>query len=396
MPKKNSMRWPVFAALPFLLLSACEKADDGQDQAAVKPAETVAEATTIPGPFGLPPVPVPADNPMSPEKVALGELLFNDTRFSTTGAVSCSTCHDPAKAFTDSPLRVSEGINKLQGTRNAPTVVNAAYMKRQFWDGREPDLEGQSKGPFINPVEMGQPNHEPILAVIRDDAGYVPQFKNVFGVGPDEITIDHVAKAIAAFERTVVAGNSPFDRWYFGGEEDAVSEEAKRGFQVYVGQGRCVDCHTISQTYALFTDGKFHNLNVNFGRIASAVDELAAAFEEERASGTLNIDKMVLTDVDISELGRFAVTGVLSDVGAFKTPTLRNVNETPPYMHDGSQRSLLDVVEFYNRGGRTSDDDPVNPFQSGGIRPLNLTERQKVDLVHFMQSLTSPDFEKKK
>jgi len=393
--KKNLLiRWPVFAALPFVLLAGCgQPEENARDEGAMQPTETMAAGTTIPGPLGLPPIPVPADNPMSEAKIALGEALFNDTRLSTTGEVSCATCHDPAKAFTDSPLRVSEGIEGLTGTRNAPTVVNAAYMKTQFWDGREPDLEGQSKGPLINPVEMGQPDHAAVLEIIRADNGYAAQFRDVFGVEPKDITIDHYAKAVAAFERTVVFANSPFDRWHFGGEEDAISEDAKRGFAVYVGQGRCVSCHTISQTYATFSDSKFHNLNVNFGRIASAVTDLTTAFEEERASGTLNLDEKVLTDVDISELGRFAVTSVMSDVGAFKTPTLRNIAVTAPYMHDGSQKDLLTVVEFYNRGGRISEDDPVNPFQSGGIRPLNLSERQKVDLVKFLQTLTSPEFE---
>lgn len=394
---KNKMlkQWPVLGALPFVLLAACDQQpqETAMEEQSSAPAPAIAEGTTMPAPLGLPPIPIPGDNPMSDAKVALGEQLFNDARLSTTGEVSCATCHDASKAFTDSPLRVSEGIEGKTGTRNAPTVINAAYMKRQFWDGREPDLEGQSKGPLINPVEMGQPDHDAVLTIIRADQGYQDQFRDVFGVEPADITIDHYAKAVAAFERTVVSGNSPFDRWLFGGEEDAISESAKRGFTVYTGQGRCVDCHTISQTYATFTDGKFHNLNVNFGKIAGAVSELTTAFEEERASGNLNLDEKVLTDVDISELGRFAVTGVLADVGAFKTPTLRNVNETAPYMHDGSQKTLKEVVDFYNLGGRTSENDPVNPFQSGGIRPLNLSEQQKVDLVNFLQTLTSPEFE---
>lgn len=389
MTNKTLLRWPVFGALPFLLLASC----DQPEETLTETAEVTAEAgTTIPGPFGLPPTPIPADNPMSAEKVALGEKLFMDTRFSTTGEVSCSTCHDPAKAFTDGPLSVSEGINGLTGTRNAPTVVNAAYMKSQFWDGREPDLEGQSKGPFINPVEMGLANHDPILEVIRGDEAYIEAFRGVFGVEPENVTIDHVAKAIAAFERTVVSGNSPFDRWYFGGEEDAISEAAQRGFEVYIGQGRCVSCHTISQNYALFSDSRFHNLNVNFSKIAEATDDLTAAYEERRAAGE-DIDVMVLTDVDISELGRFAVTGVMSDIGAFKTPTLRNIAVTAPYMHDGSQKTLEDVANFYNLGGRTGEDDPVNPFQSGGIRALNLSDQQRADLVEFLKTLTSPEHE---
>lgn len=389
MEMKTLIKWPVLGALSFGLLAGC----DQPEEMTTETLEVGAEAgTTVPGPFGLPPTPIPADNPMSAEKVALGEKLFMDTRFSATGEVSCSTCHDPAKAFTDGPLSVSVGINGLTGTRNAPTVVNAAYMKSQFWDGREPDLEGQSKGPFINPVEMGLPNHAPILDVIQGDEAYIEAFRGIFGVEPENVTIDHVAKAIAAFERTIVSGNSPFDRWHFGGEQGAISDAARRGFEVYVGQGHCVSCHTISQNYALFSDSKFHNLNVSFSKIAAATDDLTAAFEQRRAAGE-DIDVMVLTDVDISELGRFAVTGVMSDVGAFKTPTLRNIAVTAPYMHDGSQRTLEDVATFYNLGGRTGEDDPINPFQSGGIRALNLSDQQQADLVEFLKTLTSPEHE---
>ncbi len=352
---------------------------------------------TIPGlaqsapPLGLPPVPVPGDNPVTPEKVALGERLFLDRRFSATGEVSCSTCHEPAKVFTDSPRRVSVGIRGLTGTRNAPTVVNAAYMGSQFWDGREPDLEGQSKQPFLNPVEMGLPDHAPILAVIRSDPDYRDGFRAAFGIAAEDVTIEHVAQAIASFERTVIAGDSPFDRWYFGGEEDAMSEAAKRGFAVFLNAGRCVSCHRISQTFALFTDSRFHNLNVSFDRISDAVTTLTKAMTARRAEGA-DVDKLVLGNLDLSELGRYAVTGRMTDVGAFKTPTLRNVARTAPYMHDGSLATLEDVVDFYNNGGRVKEGDPINPFQSGGIRPLGLDDAQKADLVAFLEALTSPQY----
>jgi len=161
----------------------------------------VAHAAT---PLGLPPVPVPQDNPITTAKVKLGDKLFHDKRFSSDGSVSCSTCHDQKKAFTDSPLKVSEGIGKLTGTRNAPTVVNAAYMHSQFWDGREPDLEGQSAGPFVNPVEMGLPNHEPILKIVRSDAQYQTLFKQAFGKSGKKITMKEVKYAIASIVRMPV------------------------------------------------------------------------------------------------------------------------------------------------------------------------------------------------
>lgn len=340
-------------------------------------------------PLGLPPVPVPADNPQTPAKIELGDRLFHDARFSADGKVSCATCHDAAKAFTDN-LRVSKGFNDLTGTRNAPTVINSAYMKTLFWDGREPDLEGQSKQPFINPVEGGLKDHQPILAVIREDADYVKAFKEVFDVAPEAVTMEHVAKAIASFERTVVSGDSPFDKYYYGGDRTAMNTSAIRGLQVFLGQGRCVSCHTIEQTQALFTDNRFHNIGVGFKRVHGKETDIALKFAEAKAAGA-DVDKTVLSDPDASELGRFAVSENLTDVGAFKTSTLRNIDLTAPYMHDGSLKTLEDVVNFYNNGGRENENDPLSGFQSGGIRPLNLSDQQKQDLVEFLKALTSPE-----
>ncbi len=342
-------------------------------------------------PLGLPEVPVPADNPQSAAKIALGEKLFNDKRFSATGQVACATCHERAKGLTDSPLKTSEGINKLTGTRNAPTVANAAYFKQMFWDGRAADLEDQSQHPFLNPVEMALPSHEPILAIVRTDAEYVTMFRQTFGKEPAAVTMPDVQKAIAAFERTLVFGNSPFDRWYFGGDKTAMSESAVRGFTVFLEDGRCVSCHTIDQNYALFTDNRFHNIGVGINNIQADVPKLAPAFLAAKAKG-VDVDKAVLSDKKTSELGRFAITDTLDDLGAFKTSTLRNVAVTAPYMHDGSLATLRDVVDHYNNGGVTPKDAKVNDFLSGGIRPLNLTEEQITDLVAFLESLTSPEF----
>jgi len=344
-------------------------------------------------PLGLPPVPVPADNPQTPEKVKLGEKLFHDVRFSATGLVSCATCHAAKKAFTDTPLSVSEGINKLTGTRNAPTVINAAYFKKVFWDGRSPDLEDQSLHPFLNPVEMGLKDHEPILQIVRSDPQYAAAFQAVFGASGEQITMREVSRAIAAFERTIVSGDSPFDRWYFAGDKKAMSPAAVRGFELFVGQGRCVSCHVIEQTQALFTDSRFHNIGVGINAIQEDVPRLAGEFLRAKAAG-VDVDVAVLTDKKTSELGRFAVTGAFDDLGAFKTPTLRNIAVTPPYMHDGSMKTLKETVVHYNNGGVTKKGDRVNDFLSGGIRPLGLTEAQVADLVAFMEALTSPEFAK--
>jgi cytochrome c peroxidase len=349
------------------------------------------QAKEATAPLGLPPVPIPEDNPQTQEKIELGETLFLDDRFSSTGDVSCATCHAPEKAFTDSPLAVSEGIEKLTGTRNAPTVVNSVYFRTQFWDGRSPSLEDQALHPFINPVEMGLEDHQPILDIVRSDPDYVEAFERVFGKTGDEITMTEVTQAIAAFERTQVAGDSPFDRWYFGGEETALNAAQRRGFEIFINEGRCVSCHVIEQTQALFTDNRFHNIGVGINAIQEEVPELAGEFLE--ADATLSeVDVKVLTDARTSELGRFAVARTFDGLGAFKTPTLRNVAVTAPYMHDGSVKTLRDAVVHYNNGGVTNEGDPVNDFLSSGIRPLGLTDEQIDDLVAFMEALTSPQF----
>ncbi len=354
-------------------------------------AATLVACAAFGAPLGLPPVPVPPDNPITPEKVQLGDRLFHDTRFSQTGEVSCATCHDREKGFTDN-LPVSDGIRKLKGTRSAPTVINAAYLRTQFWDGREPTLESQSAQPFLNPVEMGLENHEPILKIVRSDPEYLALFEKAFGKRGDKITMVDVEQAIATFERTVIGGNSPFDRYYFGGDKTAMSPAAIRGLEVFVGQGRCVSCHIIEQTQALFTDNRFHMIGVAAHQMPKDLDELLAAVEDVKKRGT---DIAVLSNVKTSSLGRYAVTRDLTDIGAFKTATLRNIALTAPYLHDGSAETLEEVVQFYNNGGRLKETDPLPELLSGGIRPLNLDPEQEADLVEFLKALTSPEFVRK-
>jgi cytochrome c peroxidase len=348
------------------------------------------DSATQQPPLGLPPVPYPDGKPPSADKIALGEKLFKDTRFSKTGMVSCATCHDFDKTLTDSPLRVSKGIDDLTGTRNAPTVVNSVYFDTMFWDGRSPSLEDQALHPFVNPVEMGLDDHQPILDIVRSDEKYVDAFQKVFGKKGDAITMDEVTSAIAAFERMQVAGDSPFDRYYFKGEE-SLTDQQKLGFDVFVNKGRCVSCHVVEQTQALFTDNRFHNIGVGINDIQKDVPELAGAFLEAEAT-LAEVDVRVLTDARTSELGRFAVSRDFDDLGGFKTPTLRNVAATAPYMHDGSLVTLKEVVEHYNNGGVTDPNDHVNDFLSGGIRPLELSDEEIDALVAFMEALTSPQF----
>ncbi len=363
-----------------------------QAEELTKPATPVAETNGGGSDklLGLPPIPIPADNPQTPAKIALGDKLFHDKRLSIDGTVSCANCHDDKKAFTDN-LSVSVGHHGLTGTRSAPTVINAAFYHSQFWDGREPSLEAQSKGPFVNPVEGGLPNHQALLDIIRADAEYQKAFKEVFNVADQKVTIDHVAKVIASFERTLVAGNSPFDRFYFKGDKTALNEQQQRGFKLFLEQGRCVSCHIIEQNQALFSDSRFHNIGVGINAVQQDITPLVQAFLDAKRKGG-DVDKIVLTDKKSSELGRFAVSDALADIGAFKTPTLRNIALTAPYMHDGSLKTLKEVVIHYNNGGVTPAGAKPNDFLSGGIRPLNLTDAQIDDLVAFLQSLTSAQY----
>ena len=227
--------------------------------------------------------------------------------------------------------------------------------------------------------------------MVRDDRAYQKLFRKAFDVKAKQITMTEVTQALAAFERTIISGNSPFDRYYFAGDKTAMSESAIRGFEVFLGDGRCVSCHTISQDHALFTDHRFHNINVGFPAISAEIETMAKAFARAKDAGT-NVDVAVLSNRDASELGRFAVDERWAEIGAFKTPTLRNIELTAPYMHDGSLATLEEVVDHYNNGGKLQAGDPApSGFLSGGIRPLELSDQQKADLVAFMEALTSPE-----
>lgn len=340
-------------------------------------------------PLGLPPVPVPDDNPITPAKARLGKKLFNDRRFSRDGTVACATCHIPRKAFTDGQ-KVATGVDGQKGTRNTPTILNAVYYEEFFLDGRRDRLEGQALDPLVNPVEHGLEDHDRVLEVIRGDTDYKRRFRAVFGVDPEGISMKHVTKAIATFERTKVAGKSAFDRWWSNRGYADYPTSAERGFTIFFSKAGCTNCHTMGMGQAVFTDNRYHNLGVGFDRIREDLPELARRYREMKngEGGTADKGETILTKRKISELGRFTVTLEKEDIGAFKTPTLRNVSATGPYMHDGSMKTLMEVVEFYNKGGNE------NPYLDRDMKPLNLTEQQKKDLVAFLKTLTSPKYRK--
>ncbi len=324
-------------------------------------------------PNGFPPVAsvIPAANPMTKGRVELGKQLYFDQRISLDATVSCASCHDPARGWTDN-LKTSVGIGGQKGGRNAPTVLNTLYGRTMFWDGRAPSLEGQAQGPIQNKIEMGDQSYKQIVERLRTIPGYKEQFLKVFGT---DVTLDGMAKAIAAFERTAITGDSPYDQYANGDPDDPetfkkLTEGQKRGMALFglalkpedpfkveaatLKKANCTACHAGFN----FTDEQFHNLGVGY-------DEAQGKF---------------------ADLGRFEITPIGSkskaELGSFKTPTVRDIARTGPYMHDGSEQTLEAIVDYYNKGGNK------NPALDGEMKPLNLTDAEKADLVAFMKALT--------
>jgi cytochrome c peroxidase len=287
-------------------------------------------------------MPVPEANPLTSEKIALGRRLFFDVRLSADRTLSCASCHDPAKAFTDG-RRVAVGVGGGQGRRNAPSSLNRGYGAVFFWDGRAASLEDQVLGPIEQVAELGS-TIEIVVERLRRDPAYVASFRSVFR---REINRDDLARALATYVRSLLAGDSPVDR-YFAGNRTALSSAAQEGLKIFRGKGNCTACH-LGPT---FSDEQFHNTGVAW------------------ISGRL------------TDEGRAAVTGKPEDRGAFKTPTLRHIAETAPYMHDGSLPRLKDVIAFYDTGGHP------NPHLDPELRPLRLSAAEKASLITFLRSLS--------
>jgi len=319
-----------------LAVSSCH-ASDAKTEGTARPSKV---------PLGLKEIPEVRDNPLTPEKIELGKQLYFDTRLSSDNIVSCASCHDPKKGWSNGEATAA-GVSGQRGGRSAPTILNSAYHYFQFWDGRAASLEEQALGPIANPIEMNLPIADAVekIGAIK---GYQEQFENVFG---EPVNAANLAKAIAAFERTVLAGNSPYDR-YKAGDGQALSELAEKGRRLFFGKANCSGCHTGPN----FTDNGFHNVGIGM----------------EHAQ---------------PDHGRELLSKLAGDRGAFKTPTLRDIARTAPYMHDGSLATLEDVVEYYSKGGTP------NEHLDEEIFPLNLSDEQKMALVAFMkEGLTSGDY----
>ena len=326
---------------------------DETDTAPTVPKDTLPEKLDLeskPGGFAKLP-PSPEGNPTSPEKVALGRKLFFDPILSKDNSVACASCHRPESGFADSN-RVAIGIDGKSGTRNVPTILNRGYGTHFSWDGRAASLEDQVLTPLTNPNELGNETVDEVIEELRQNEQYVSAFRKVFGTGSEQpkadvVTAENLAKAVAAFERAIMYGDSKVDR-FRASEYTALSREARQGMWIFESRGGCWKCHGGEN----FADDLFHNTGVGFG-------------DAKR------------------DTGRFEKTSNIEDKFKFKTPTLRGVEFTAPYFHDGSKATLKEVVEFYNDGGAKND-----PQLDEDMKPLNLTEEEVGFLVEFLKALS--------
>ncbi len=304
-------------------------------------------------PIGLPELKVPKSDPLTAAKIGLGAKLFFDDRLSRDNSMSCASCHVPEQGFTSNDTPTATGVGGRALRRNAPSLFNVGYMKRLFHDGREGDLSAQVWGPLLSPLEMANASPSEIIARINSLRDYRGLFQTAYGRPADA---RNLGQALAAYQRSLLSANAPFDRWRLFGEADAMPLSARRGFSLFTGKGGCARCHTVEDGYALFTDHQYYNTGIG---------------AQSAAGGGA-----------MGDLGRMAVSRDLADIYRFKTPGLRNVALTAPYMHDGSIATLKDAVRFYNRGGA------ANPGLHASIKPLGLNDREIDDLVAFLQALT--------
>lgn len=327
-------------------LGGCEKqsAPAGGGGAEGTGETGAAAAMTVKVPLGLPQLAIPADNPMTEAKVELGKMLYFDKRLSQDATVSCATCHDPKMAWAEKRA-TSEGIKKLVGDRNSPTVINAAYMPVMFWDGRAASLEEQALGPIENPIEMGH-SMESLVPNLAKIPEYEKRFQEVFGTG---VTKEGIAKAIAAFERTILSGNSPYDK-YVAGDKSAMSEEQVRGMDLFTGKAGCGDCHSAP----IFSNGNYYNAGIGSSK-------------------------------DNPDPGRKKVSNRDSDMGKFRVPHLRDAAETGPYFHDGSVEKLEDAVRIMATG---CIDNPNLSASLKGIKEAKLTDQEIADITAFVKALS--------
>ncbi|NOQ13703.1 MAG: photosynthetic protein synthase I [Methyloprofundus sp.] len=336
-------------------------------------------------PLGLPAVPIPVDNPVTDSKIALGRKLFYDRRLSLNNTFSCAMCHIPEQGFSSNEMATAVGIEGRSVRRNSPTIYNVAYAALLFHDGRESTLEQQVWGPLLAHNEMGNPSIGYVINKINALDDYQGLFAQSFAKGPDMLTI---AQAIASYERSLNSADSPFDRWLFGRQANSVSASVKRGFALFTGKAGCSTCHIIDKSFALFSDNQMHNTGIGF---QESMQKTPPQQKIQIAPGVfIDVEQQYLAavaEIKTSDLGRYEITQNPEDRWKYKTPGLRNIALTAPYMHNGSLATLTEVVEFYNRGGVS------NETLDSLIKPLALNTAELSDLVEFLRSLTGSNVE---
>ncbi len=330
--------------------------------------------------LGLPAVPIPTDNPINSKKITLGRKLFYDRRLSHNNTFSCAMCHIPEQGFSSNEMATAVGIEGQSVRRNSPTIYNVAYASSLFHDGRENSLEQQVWGPLLANNEMGNPSIAYVVDKINSLEDYQGLFEQSFNKQANMINI---GQAIASYERSLNSADSPFDRWYFDKQTNAINIDTKRGYQLFTGKAGCSQCHSINQSYALFTDNQLHNTGIGYLESMQKTPEfikiqIAPGIFVDMESDTLT----AVTDLKASDLGHYEISQNPQDRWKYKTPTLRNIALTAPYMHNGSKSTLEEVVQFYNQGG------VINENIDKLIKPLNLTNTEISDLVEFLKSLT--------
>lgn len=366
-----------FVVFALLALGGLSAAIDSRAASSGHPASESDQRASVP--LGLPPLPDWA-KAITPEQIALGQKLFFDRGLSFNNTLSCSMCHLPEDGFASTQSTRSVGMEGRTLQRNAPSLLNVVFQESLFHDGREESLALQAWLPLLHPDEMANPSMGHVLSRVKRDTEYVRLFAAAFpGRDVNPVTL---GDALAAYQATLLSGASRFDRWKFGGEEDALSEAEKRGFELFTGKANCARCHKLENDHALFTDSLFHNTGIGY----RAVTQKSESYKVELAPGVV-VD-VASRYVDVisgpvpNDIGRFAVTLDERDRWAYRTATLRSVSRTAPYMHDGSIATLGRVIEYYNDGG-FRDDPALDPL----IERLGLTETERADLEAFLRAL---------
>ena len=332
--------------------------------------------------LGLPALEVPADNALSAAKIELGRMLFFDRRLSSNDTFSCAICHIPEQGFTNNEISTAVGVEGRSVKRNSPSLYNVGFYEKLFQDGREDTLEQQAWSPLLARNEMDNPSFGYVIRKIKGIKEYKGRFEQAFD--GETVTIATVSKALASYQRTLISANSPFDRWYYGKQENALNAEEKAGFNLFAGKAQCVQCHTIGSEDAFFTDNKTHNTGHGY---ASSMGQNELTTRVQLAPGVfVDVPREIIAEVDLkkkeNDVGLYQVTQNPFDRWKYRTATLRNIELTAPYMHDGAFGTLREVIEFYNQGG--IENELLSPL----IKPLGLSSLEIDQLAAFLRSLT--------